>query len=167
MTLKEKIQSDLKEALKNKREIQLSTLRLLSNSIFNKEKEKRYKLSIEKTGLKEKELEEKSNLTEEEIAGVVLTEIKKRKDAIIEFEKGKRLDLVNKETKEMETLKQYLPDQMSEEAVRKTVTEVIEKLGAIEMKDMGKVMAALMPKIKGKAEGSEVSRIVKELLSSK
>lgn len=166
MGLKEEIQENLKTALKEKRELELSALRMLNSAIINKEKEKRYKLSRAKPELREDELEKESQLSDEEIVEVISSEIKKRKEAIPAFEKGKREDLVKKEKLELEILQKYLPEQLSEEEIKKLAKEAIEKLGTTELKDMGKVMAELMPKVKGKAEGGTVSKIVKEFLQS-
>lgn len=165
MSLKVKIQEDLIKSLKERDELKASVFRLLLASLLNREKEKRYKTYQAKTDITEKELVEKSQLSDEEILEVISSEIKKRREAALEFEKGKRQDLVDKEKKEMEILKGYLPEQMSEEEVRELVKEVIEKVSAKTQKDMGKVMSQLMPKVKGKADGSIVSSIVKELLS--
>lgn len=82
------------------------------------------------------------------------------------FEKGKRDDLVKKGTAEIEILQKYLPEQLSEEEVKKLVQEAITKIGAREMKDFGKVMQELMPEVKGKADGALVSKIVKDLMGS-
>lgn len=164
--LKQKIQQALKEALKAKREIELSTLRLLLASILNKEKEKRYRIAKEKPELKEKELEKESQLTDEEIIEVVFSETKKRKESIEEFKKGGRADLVEKEKAEAKVLQKYLPEQLSEKEIEKIAKEAIEKVGVESTKDIGKVMGALMPKLKGKADGSVASRIVKELLTN-
>jgi len=165
--LKEKIEEDFKKALKERNEIEISTLRLLKNEIFNKEKEKRYKIAKENPSLSEKELEKESQLTEEEIKKVILSEIKKRKEAIFEFEKGKREDLAEKEKKELEILKRYLPDLLSKEELEKIVRETIEEVGAQSLKDLGKVMKEIMKKVKGRAEGDEVLKIVKKFLSEK
>ena len=165
MTIKEKIQEDFKKFLKEKKEIEVSTIRMLNAAVFNREKEKRYKLSKEKPDFKEKELEKESQLTDEEISQVVSSEVKKRKEAIEEFGKGKRSDLVEKEKREMEILKKYLPEQLSEEEIKKLIKEAIKKTGASSQKDMGKVMAALMLKLRGRAEGGLVSKIVREVLS--
>ena len=165
--LQEKIRGNLNAALKEKRELETSVLRLVNAAILNKEKEKRYKLSKEKPELKEEELEKESQLTDEEVIDVISSEIKKRKEAIVLFEKGGRQDLVEKETKEKEILEKYLPEQLSEEEVKKLVNEAIAKTGAKEIKDMGRVMAELMPQIKGKADSSLVSKIVKETLTPK
>ena len=164
MTLKEKIREDFKKFLKEKKEVEVSTLRMLNAAIFNREKEKRYKLSQEKPELKEKDLEKESQLIKEEVLQVIFSEIKKRKESILLFEKGKREDLAKKEKKEMEVLKNYLPKQLSEEEIKKMAKKAIKEVGAESLKDLGKVMSKLMPKVKGKAEGSLVSKIVKELL---
>ena len=164
MSLKEQIQRDLNSAIKEKKKMEASTLRMLNAAIINKEKEKRYKLSKEEPELKEEELAEKSELTDEEVIEVISSEVKKRKESILEFEKGERQDLAEKEKKEIEVLKKYLPEQLSEEELKGLAEEAIKKTGAKEMKDIGKVMGELIPQIKGKAEGSTVSKIVKELL---
>ncbi|GAH90207.1 unnamed protein product [marine sediment metagenome] len=165
--LKDKIQSNLNQALKRGDEITCSTLRMLLAAILSKEKEKRYKIFKEEPELTEKELAEKSFLTDEEVIEVISSEIKKRKEAILGFEKGERKELAEKEKAEMEVLEKYLPEQLSEEEIERLVKEAIEEVGAEDIKDMGKVMAALMPKVKGKADGGLVSKIVKELLNSK
>lgn len=165
MHLKEKIAKDLKDALKGKKEFELLALRQLSAAILNKEKEKRTKLAKEKEEIKEEELSKESQLTDEEAIEVLSSEIKKRKEAILEFEKGERPDLVDKERSEMEILKKYLPEQLSEDEIKKLAKEIVEKIGASGPKDMGKVMAELIPKVKGRAEGGIVSKLVKGLLS--
>ncbi len=164
--IKQKIQTDLTQAIKKGDEIDRSVLRMLLAAILSKEKEKRYKTSKEKPDLNEEELAEKSILTGEEIIEVIFSEVKKRKEAIEGFEKGKREDLVKREKAELEILQVYLPEQLPEEEIKKIVKEAIEKTEAKEMKDMGKVMGEIMPKVKGKADGGMVSKIVKELLST-
>jgi len=109
-------------------------------------------------------LEKESRLTDEETLEAVSYEAKKRKESIAEFEKGGRNDLVEKEKKELAILKTYLPEQLAEEEIKKLVKEAVEKTGAKEPKDMGKVMAELMPKTKGRADGNLVSKVVKESL---
>ncbi|HJN62235.1 MAG TPA: GatB/YqeY domain-containing protein [Candidatus Parcubacteria bacterium] len=167
MSLKEEIQEDIKEAVRGKEELRSLVLRMVSAAIINKEKEKRYKVSKEEPNLKEEELVKKSQLTDEELILLISFEVKKRKDSVFEFEKGKRKDLADKEKKEIEILKKYLPEQISEEEIKKLTKEAIEKVGAESLKDMGKVMAELMPKVKGKADGGLVSKVVKELLIPK
>ncbi|HUV81175.1 MAG TPA: GatB/YqeY domain-containing protein [Patescibacteria group bacterium] len=156
MELKTRIQQNLNSALKEKKELEVLVLRQILAAVLNKEKEKRFKSKKEEDAL----------LTEEEITDVVSSEAKKRREAIVEFEKGKRQDLAEKEKKELEILEKYLPEQLPEEEIRKLVKEAIEAAGAKEIKDMGKVMAELMPKTKGRVDNSLVSRIVRELLAS-
>lgn len=150
--LKEEIKSDLNKSVKEKNEVMRSVLRMLLASILNKEKEKKYKTS-------------KEELTEEEVLEVILSEVKKRKEAILEYEKGKRQDLVEREKAEIEVLKRYLPEQLSEKEIKDLVEETIKRIGAKEKKDIGRVMAEIMPKVKGRSDGGTVSKIVKELLS--
>lgn len=161
-SLREKIQEQAKEALKSKEQLKLSVLRMLIAAVFNKEKEKRAKLS--KMEKDETKLAEMSKLDDAEVLEVVASEVKKRKDSIEQFEKGGRPELADKEKKEMEILAAYLPEQMSEEEIRKMVKEKISQTGASGPKDTGKVMAALMPQVKGKADGTIVNRIVQEEL---
>jgi uncharacterized protein YqeY len=104
--------------------------------------------------------------TDEDVIEVVGREIKKRKESIELYEKGGRQELADKEKRELEVLQGYLPEQMSEEEVRKLVEETIQSLGASTMQDMGKVMGALSAKTKGKADGSLVSSIVREQLGA-
>jgi len=183
--------------LKERKEIEVSTLRMLSAAIFNKEKEKRYRVSKEKPELLGEELEKESQLTDEETIAVISSEIKKRKEAILKFsayaegyggpavapqagaEAGKKEKIesfINKEKKEIEVLQKYLPEQLSEEEIKKLAKEAVaaykaslapEEREKVGIKDMGRVMAELMPKIKGKADGSLVNKIVKELLTTK
>jgi len=212
--LKQKIQQDLTTALREKKELELSVLRMLNAAIINKEKEKRYKISSQRdksltelpkeakvkkrvklsspfhpslcsgkvktelgeedksssspfanARITEEELEKESGLLEDEVLEIISSEIKKRKEAALLFEKGKRMDLSEKERAEAKILEKYLPEQLSEEEIKKLAREIIEKNGAKNLKDMGKVMAELMPKLKGKADGGLVSKIIRELLT--
>lgn len=160
--LKQQIQDEIKEAMKSKDAFLLGVLRMVSSAMKNKELEKRTKLAKSgETG----NLDELSQLTEEEVLAVVMSEAKKRKDSIGEFEKGGRPELVEQEKKELEVLEKYLPEQMGEEEIRKVVQETIQKTGATNIKEMGKVMGALMPQIKGKADGALAQKIVQEELN--
>jgi len=103
--------------------------------------------------------------TEEDILTVTQNQAKQRRDSIEQFKTAGRQELVDKETKELEFLSVYLPQQMSEEEITKLVKEAITQTGATSMADMGKLMGALMPKVKGKADGNLVSSIVKQNLS--
>ena len=161
--LKDKIQEDLNQAIKRKDETACSTLRGVLASVLSKEKDKRYKISKEEQD--PEKLDKESKLTEEEFLHIVSSEAKKRKEAIIEYEKGGRTDLAEKEKAELGILEKYLPEQLSEEEIKAIVKQAIKETGASDMKDMGKVMAKAMPKAGGRADGSEISKIVKELLS--
>lgn len=149
--LLEKIQSDLKEALKAKDEVEISTLRFLLSSIHNREIELRV---------------EKKTLTDEEVIKVIQRQVKERKESIEAFKKGKREDLVRKEQKELQILSNYLPQQISEKEMKKMVEDVIKEIGATGPSDFGKVMGAVMLRARGRAEGEVVARIVKEFLKS-
>lgn len=163
---KNKISQNLKIALKEKREIEVSVLRMVLAAILNKEKEKRYRLNKENPDLGQEELEKEGQLTEEEITLIVSIEAKKRKESIMAFEKGERKDLAEKEKKELDILKKYLPEQLSEKELYEIIKQVIVETGAKEIKDTGKVMKEVMPKVMGGADGNQVSIIVKELLKN-
>ncbi|QTA38222.1 GatB/YqeY domain-containing protein [Thermosipho ferrireducens] len=144
--LKEKIMSDLKDAMKKRDEIKVRVLRLLNTAIKNFEVEK-----MKEAG-------------DEDISQLVLKEIKKRQESIQAYKKAGRDDLAMEEENELKILQEYAPKMMTEEEIRNFVKQVIEKLQATQ-KDFGKVMKETMKALKGKAEGSVVSKIVKELLS--
>lgn len=146
MSLREDITSDMKGAMKAGEKEKLATLRLLVNSIKNKE------------------IDAKHELTDEEVHEVIGTMVRQRQDSIEQYTKGGRDDLAEKEKSEMELLKSYLPPQLSEDEVREIVKEVVTETGASGMGDMGKVMKGVMPKVKGKAEGKMVNAVVKEVL---
>jgi len=165
MSLKEKIKEDLKNSLKEKEDLVVSVLRMLLAATNNKETEKRTKIWKQKPDSNQECLEKESQLTEEEFIEVISSEVKKRRESVLEFERGKREDLASKERAEIEILQKYLPEQLSKEELRKIIKEAVLKVSAKEVRDMGKVMAELMPKVKGKADGGLVSKIVKEFLS--
>ncbi len=193
--LKQKIQQDLNGSVKKKEELKSSVLRMFLAVVLNKEKERRFKkhcmlflpaseakrqkealaslsslrefkIGQEKTDISEQDLQKESQLTDEEIIEIVFLEIKKRKEAILGYEKGGRKDLIEKEEKELEILRQYLPEQLSEQEIKKLAKEIIKKVGAKEQKDIGKVITELMSQTKGGAEPRTVSNIVKDLLIS-
>ena len=145
--MKQQIQQDLKKALLQRDQLKTGVLRMFLAALVNKEKERG------------------EQITEEQAQSVLLTEAKKRKEAAEAFEKGGRRELAEKEREELEILRKYLPEQMPEEEIRKLVKEAIAKTGASSPQDMGKVMAELMPQLKGRADGAFVSSIVKELLT--
>ena len=163
--LKQQLQDDTKSAMKDSNQEVVGVLRMAVSAIGAKEKEKRYKASKEKPDISEEELIKQSQLSDDEIIGVLSSEIKKRKDAIVLYQQGNRPELADKEKKEIEVLQKYLPDQLSETEVKKLIEESIAKVGAKEMKDMGKIMADLAPKVKGKADNAQISNIIKGILS--
>ncbi len=162
MELREKIKQDIKEALQNKEELRLLVLRGVNSAIQNKEIEKKTRLSKQEQA--SEELEEKSKLTDKEIIDVIFSEVKKRKDAIEGFKKGGRDKMIKKEQQELEILKQYLPEQMSQEQIKEEAKKVINEVNAASLQDVGKVMGALISKVKGKADGKLVNKIVVDLL---
>ncbi len=150
MNLKEKLNEDMRKALRKKDTLRLSTIRLLLAAIKN--------LEIAKG--KDKELKES------DLLGALSSEAKKRKEAIEGYKRGQREDLVEKETREFEIIKEYLPRELSPEELGRIVEETIEEIGAKDLKDMGKVMGAVMEKIKGRADGKVVNQMVRERLDT-
>ncbi|NQV00696.1 MAG: GatB/YqeY domain-containing protein [Parcubacteria group bacterium] len=162
MSIKETIQLNIKKAMTEKNALIVSVLRMIMAAVFNKEKEKRAKLSKNEEELEK--LDELSKLTNEEILEVISSEAKKRKDSIEQYEKGDRNDLAEQEKKELEILMEYMPEQMNEDEIRKIVKSKIEELGISGPQETGKVMGAVMPEFKGKADGNIVNKIVQEEL---
>ncbi len=162
----EEIKKDLISALKEKNESTVSTLRMVTSSIFNKEMEKRVKVLEAEPNLTEEQLKEKIKLTDEEVIEVLSSEVKKRRDSIAQFEQGGRPELAAGEKAEMEILMKYLPEEMTEEEIRKIVKEAIAKSGATDMKGIGLVMKEVQPQTKGRADGNLVAKIVREELGN-
>lgn len=162
MSLRQKIQQDLQEALKNQEKSRLSTLRLAWDAIIKKEKGKRVLLSDK---IEQGEIEKESELTDKELIQLFFYLVKKGKEAVFQFKQGNRNDLAEKEQKEMEILSKYLPEQLREDEIRKIAQEIIEEIKAESLKDMGKVMGLLMSKTQGQISGDSASSIVKSLLS--
>ncbi|NQU74463.1 MAG: GatB/YqeY domain-containing protein [Candidatus Omnitrophica bacterium] len=146
--LQEKITNDYKEAMKKKDAVKVSTLSFLRAAIQN--------LAIEK---KEEKLDDK------DIIPVIKKQVKQRQDSIEQFKKGNRNDLVEKETKELEILKTYLPEELPIDEIKKIIEEAVASTGASSPKDMGKVIKEVMAKVAGRADGKLVSGLVKEKLS--
>ncbi|WP_270179334.1 GatB/YqeY domain-containing protein [Alkalihalobacillus sp. CinArs1] len=147
MSLNDRLTADMKVAMKNKEKQKLSVIRMVKSSLQNE--------SI-KLG---------HDLTEEEELTVLTREVKQRKDSLQEFDKAGRSDLVQNLDEELSILTAYLPKQLSEEEVETLVQQVIAETGATSKQEMGKVMGALMPKVKGKADGGLVNRLVQKNLS--
>ncbi len=148
MSLKEKLQSDLLESMRSKDVGRLSTLRLLKASIQNAE------------------IAKGQPLEDADILVVLSREVRQRRESISEFRKGDRADLVEKEEAELAIILEYMPQQMSRDEIIAAARGVISEVGAQGPSDMGKVMGKLMPHLKGKADGKEVSSAVGELLRS-
>lgn len=148
MGLQEKLLQDQKEAMKGKDRLRLGVIRLLRAEIKNAE------------------IAKKSSLDEGEVLSVVNREVKKRHETLAECEKAPgREQMIGELKRELEVLQEYLPPQLTEEELRLVVSKTVEELGARGKKDLGKVMQAVMPKVKGRADGSLVNRIVQELLN--
>ncbi len=148
MTLKEKIQKDLIEAMKAKEEVRVSALRMLKAAI----------LKFEVSG-------DRKEATDDDILVLVNKEVKQRKDSIEQFRTGGRPEMADQEEKEVAVLQAYMPEQMGEAEIEVLVKEAIASTGATSKADIGKVMGALMPKVKGKADGGVVNKIVNSLLA--
>ena len=147
MSLLERLNSDIKQAMKNKEKDKLTTIRMIKASIQNEA----IKLGHE--------------LSEEEEVTVLSREVKQRKDSLHEFEKAGREDLAEKIRTELQYVELYMPEQLSEEEVTEIVKQAISETGASSKAEMGKVMSAVMPKVKGKADGSLVNKLVQQHLS--
>lgn len=160
--LYDKIQGDLKTALKEKNELVVSVLRMAMAAIKNQEIEKRTKLS--KTVKDILELEKLSKLTEEESLEVVGREAKKRKEAIDEFRKGSREDLASKEERELKIIEKYLPEQFSEDKIKQEMEKVIAEAKPSGPQDFGKIMGLLMARLKGRADGKLAGELLKKKL---
>lgn len=166
MSLKDRINEDINSALKSGSSDTASTLRFLMSAIKNKELEKRTKLSKESGGQRTAgELEKLSELSDEETAAVVLGEIKKHKESIAQYEKGGRDDLAAKEARELEILKHYAPEEMSEDELRSIIKNKIAEIsGEATMKNFGKIMGQVMAEVKSRANGDAVKKIIEEEL---
>lgn len=139
--LKEKLSQDLKDAMKAAEAQKRDVLRMLVSAVKNKEIEKR------------------TELTDEQVMDVIASEVKKRKDSIAQFTAGGRPELAAKEEDEIKVLATYLPEQMGDEELKKIVTETVSG-----MTNVGEAMKAVMAKVKGKADGALVSKLVKDAL---
>ncbi len=147
MSLEKKIEKDLIIALKAKEETKLSTLRFLKAALKN--------YAIEK---KAKELKDR------DIISIIRKQIKQRRDSMEAYEKGNRPDLLEKEKKELEILKTYMPEELSVDELKKIVSQAIEEAGAKTTREMGKVMSLVIPKVEGRADGKTISKLVVEEL---
>ncbi len=152
MTIKNKIQEDLKAAMKSGDSFRRDVLRLLDSAIKNVEIEKKKR---------------EEGLSEEEVIEVISRAVKQRQDSIKQYNDGGRGDLAEKEQKELDIIMEYMPEQLSEDEIEKIVAETISQVGVLSPADMGKVMSMVMAKLKGKADGNVVRDIVQKKLAAK
>lgn len=146
MSLKEEIQSDLKTAMREGDVERRDTLRMLLAAI------------------KQVEIDDQVNLDDSGVQMVISKQAKQRRESIEDAKKANRMELMAKEQNELEIISAYMPKMMSESEIRSVAAETIAEVGAAGMEDMGKVMGQLMPKVKGQADGRQVSEIVREIL---
>ena len=147
MALKEKLMEDMKSAMKEKDLVKKNTIQFVRAAILQVEKDN------------------KVTLDDEGITEILAKEVKKRKDSLPEYEKSGRQDLVDTLNREIEIILAYLPKQLTKEELTVIVKEAVEAVGAKDMKDMGKIMGYVLPKIKGVGDGKTVNEIAKEILS--
>lgn len=148
MALSEQLNQDFKTALKAKDEVRVATLRML------------------KTAIKNQEVQNRRPLEDQEILTVISSQIKQRRDSIVQFEQGGRTDLADREKMELAVLEAYLPAQMDREQIETAVADLIVETGASSVKDMGRVMKAFMGRFSGQADGKLVNDVVKQKLST-
>lgn len=146
MSLKERLLEDLKAAMRDKDIIRKNAVQMVRSAVLQVEKDNRV------------------TLDDDGVIEVIAKEVKKRRDCLPDYEKSGRQDLIDALKKEIEILQEYLPQQLTEDELKEIVRQSIQETGACSAKDVGKVMQAVMPKVKGRADGREASRIVKMLL---
>ena len=146
MGLKEQLNEDMKQAMKAKDRNRLSAIRMVRGAV------------------RDKEINSQVELDDDGVLAVIASQIKKRKDALEQLQKSNRDDLVESEIEQINALQEFLPVQLSNEEIEAVVVEAIEELGATSMRDMGKVMGKLVPQLRGKADNSVVSQIVRQRL---
>lgn len=147
MSLKDRLSDDMKDAMRAQDKARLSTIRMLLSAV------------------KYKEIDLGEKLTDEEVIETITSMVKQRRDSIEQFAKAGRIDLVEKEEAELRMLQGYLPEQLTPEEIEAEIEKAVNDAGAVGMKDLGKVMKLLMPKVSGRADGKLVSDKVRERLS--
>jgi uncharacterized protein YqeY len=147
MSLEERLAEEMKQALKSSDKLRLSTIRMI------------------RSALKNKEIELRKKLEDEEVEKVIQVMVRKGEESVEQFQIGGRTDLVEKEKKEIEVLKSFLPQPLSQEEILKIIDQSIQETQASSLKDIGKVMKSVIPKMGGKADGKLVNQLVKERLS--
>lgn len=147
----DRLNDDLKEAMRNQDKVRLRTLRSLRSALKNKEIDQR------ESGVE-------TDLSEQDQLSVLRKQVNQRKDSIEQYESAGRDDLVEQEQEELDVLNEYMPAQMSDEELEGTLRDIIEEVGAESMADMGAVMGPAMGKLKGRVDGSRVQQVVQSLL---
>lgn len=151
MDILKKIDDDLSASLKAKDDLRVSTLRMMKAAIKNAEIEKR----------------QKGGLKEEDITGVLSSLVKQRRESVEQYTKAGRLDLAEKESREIEIIQEYLPKQLSEEELEDLIRSAIQETGVSSVKEIGRLMKVLMPKVKGRADGRIVNEKVRNILEGR
>lgn len=147
MSLKELLMEDLKDSMRSKNVIKKNTITMV------------------RAAIQQREIDERIDLSEEDIIDIIAKQLKEKKMAIDEFKKGQRQDLVDLTEKEMEFLLKYLPEQLSEEEIEEIIIATIKEINAQSMKDIGLIMKAVMPKVKGRTDGNMVNKIIKKVFN--
>jgi uncharacterized protein YqeY len=147
MSLEERLVEEMKQAMKSNDKLRLSTIRMI------------------RSGSKNKEIELRKKLEDEDIVKVIQVMVRKGEESVEQFQAGGRVDLVEKEKREIEILKSFLPQPLSQEEILKIIDQSIQETQASSSKDIGKVMKSVIPKIGGKADGKLINQLVKEKLS--
>ena len=147
MNLEERLVEEMKQAMKSNEKLKLSTIRMV------------------RSALKNKEIELRKKLEDEDIVKVIQAMVRKGEESVEQFQKGGRMDLVEKEKSEIEIMKSFLPQPLSQEEILKIIDQSIQETQASSLKDLGKVMKSVMPKMGGKADGKLINQLVKEKLS--
>lgn len=147
MSLKEKLMADLKIAMKDK------------------DKKRKDTITMVRASIKQKEVDERVDLDDEEVLDIISKEVKERRASIEEFRKGERQDLIDETEKEIEILLDYLPEQLSEVELEEMIKEIISEKNITEKNQIGLLMKEIMPKIKGRADGKMVNKIVANILN--
>ena len=147
MALKDQLQADLKTAMKDKDKVKKSTVTMIRAAILQVEKDQQVELA------------------DDQILEIIAKQLKQRRDGLAEFEKAQRDDLIQQAREEITIIEGYHPTQLTVDEIKESVAETIKETGAVDAKDMGKIMSALMPKTKGRADGKLVNQVVRESLA--
>lgn len=136
----------------------------LKTSMRSKDKVRKNVVTMVRAAIKQREVDERIELDDTDVVDIIAKQIKQKKDSIEDFEKGNRQDLIDLTNEEIKILLDYLPPQLSDEELESIVKDAVEQTGAQTKKDLGKLMALIMPKVKGKADGKQVNQIVAKYL---